>query len=108
MPWTCWSIIEVTTTLAITRGQDAGSNLTRAVDVARLRPGRYSRAMTTLKVELPEQLREQLRALVAQGWFASEDALIQEAVRRFLEARAPELGERFAREDVDWGLKGDD
>ena len=64
--------------------------------------------MTTLKVELPEQLRQQLRALVAQGWFASEDALIQEAVRRFLEARAPELGERFAREDVDWGLKGDD
>jgi Arc/MetJ-type ribon-helix-helix transcriptional regulator len=64
--------------------------------------------MTTLNVEFPEQLREQLRAFVAQGWFASEDALIQEAVRRFLEARAPELGERFVREDVDWGLKGND
>jgi Arc/MetJ-type ribon-helix-helix transcriptional regulator len=64
--------------------------------------------MTTLTVELPDQLRQQLRAFVAQGWFSSENELVQEAVRRFLEARAPELAARFVKEDVEWGLKGND
>ena len=70
--------------------------------------GSYSRVMTTLNVELPDQLREQLRAFVAQGWFSSENELVQEALRRFLEARAPELAARFVKEDVGWGLKGND
>lgn len=65
-------------------------------------------SMATLKVELPPQLHERLRELVAQGWFASEADLVQEAVRRFLEARAPELMSRFVKEDVEWGLRGND
>ena len=62
--------------------------------------------MTTLNVELSDQLREQLRAFVAQGWYSSESELVQEALRRFLEAHAPELAARFVKEDFDWGLKG--
>jgi hypothetical protein len=73
-----------------------------------IRPESYIDLMTTLKVELPDQLREQLRAFVAQGWFSSENELVQEALRRFLEARAPELAARFVKGDVDWGLKGND
>lgn len=64
--------------------------------------------MATLKVELPEQLHERLRELVAQGWFSSETDIVQDAVRRFLEARAPEMMSRFIKEDVEWGLRGSD
>ena len=60
--------------------------------------------MAMLMVELPDQLREQLRAFVAQGWYSSESELVQEALRRFLEARDPKLAARFVKEDVDWGL----
>lgn len=64
--------------------------------------------MATLKVELPQQLHSRPRELVAQGWFSSETDVVQEAVRRFLEARAPEIMARFVMEDVEWGLRGSD
>jgi Arc/MetJ-type ribon-helix-helix transcriptional regulator len=62
----------------------------------------------TVKVELPEQLHQRIRDLVSRGWFSSEDQLIQEAIRRFVEAHAPELMAQFIMEDVEWGLKGDE
>lgn len=64
--------------------------------------------MATLNVDLPEQLYQQIRNLVARGWHSSESELIQEAIRRYLEARAPELMARFVKEDVEWGLRGND
>jgi len=64
--------------------------------------------MATLKVELPDKLHERLRELVAKGWFSSETDLVREAVRRFLEARAPEMMSRFIKDDVKWGLRGSD
>ena len=68
----------------------------------------YSTNMTTVKVDLPDQLYEQLRGFVAHGWYSNEGDLIQEAIRRFLEARAPELTSRFIKEDVEWGLRGNE
>lgn len=68
----------------------------------------YSDFMITVKVDLPEQLYEQLREFVAHGWSSSESELVQEALRRFLEARAPELMSRFIKEDMEWGLRGND
>jgi Arc/MetJ-type ribon-helix-helix transcriptional regulator len=64
--------------------------------------------MATVKVELPHELHERLRELVAKGWFSSETDLVREAVRRFLEARAPEMMSQFIKEDVEWGLRGSD
>ena len=64
--------------------------------------------MATLKIELPKQLHERLREVVAQGWYSSETEVVQEAVRRFLEAHAPEMMSRFIEEDVEWGLRGSD
>ena len=64
--------------------------------------------MATVKIELPNQLHERLRELVARGWFSSETDLVREAVRRFLEARTPEMMSRFINEDVEWGLRGSD
>jgi Arc/MetJ-type ribon-helix-helix transcriptional regulator len=64
--------------------------------------------MSNKSIDLPEQLQLQVRDLVEQGWFGSEEQVVQEAVRRFLEAHRPELMARFIREDVEWGLQGDE
>lgn len=61
-----------------------------------------------MKIDLPEQLYEQLREYVAHGWSSGESELVQEAIRRFLEARAPELMSHSTKEDVEWGLRGND
>ncbi|MCI0741821.1 MAG: ribbon-helix-helix domain-containing protein [Gemmataceae bacterium] len=60
--------------------------------------------MKTVETKISERLDRQIDALVEQGWFDSRDKVVQEAIRRFLEAHRPELMERFIREDVEWGL----
>jgi Arc/MetJ-type ribon-helix-helix transcriptional regulator len=60
----------------------------------------------TVAVKISGQLNGQIDILVEQGWFRSRDQLVQEAIRRFLDAHRPELMERFIREDGAWGLRG--
>jgi Arc/MetJ-type ribon-helix-helix transcriptional regulator len=67
----------------------------------------WARKMS-MAVELPQRLREQVRALVDQGWFSTEEELVHEAVRRFVESHRPELTTRYVLDDVEWGLSGDD
>lgn len=62
----------------------------------------------TVQMTLPPRLHQQMRALIAEGWFRDESDLLFEALRRFLDARRPELMERFVREDVEWGLYGEE
>jgi Arc/MetJ-type ribon-helix-helix transcriptional regulator len=62
----------------------------------------------TIQMTLPPRLYQQIRALVADGWFRDEDDLLFEALRRFLDVHRPELLERFIREDVEWGLHGEE
>lgn len=62
--------------------------------------------MKPLEAKIPDQLDRAIDALVEQGWFESRDEIVQEAIRRFLDAHHPELMERFVREDVEWGLRG--
>ena len=62
--------------------------------------------MKILEAKISERLDRQIDALVEQGWFDSRDKVVQEAIRRFMEAHRPELMERFIREDVEWGLRG--
>jgi hypothetical protein len=45
---------------------------------------------------------------VKQGWFESLDSVLQEALRRYLDAHRADLLDRFVREDVAWGLGGKD
>jgi len=45
-------------------------------------------------------------SIARKGWFGSRDKVVQDAIRRFMEAHQPELMERFIREDVEWGLRG--
>ncbi len=60
------------------------------------------------QVTFPPRVHQQMRALVAEGWFRDESELVIEALRRYLESHQPELMERFIREDVEWGLHGRD
>ncbi len=64
--------------------------------------------MKTVEARISEPLDRQIDALVEQGWFQSRDKVLQEAIRRFLQAHRPALMEQFIREDVAWGLRGRD
>lgn len=64
--------------------------------------------MTTLQTQIPDQLLQQAQYLVNQGWVTNIDELIAEAMRRYLESHREAMSEQFIREDVDWGLHGQD
>ena len=60
----------------------------------------------TIQLTLPSRLHQQVRTLIAEGWFRDENDLFFEALRRFLDVHRPELMEHFVREDVEWALRG--
>jgi Arc/MetJ-type ribon-helix-helix transcriptional regulator len=62
--------------------------------------------MKVIEAPISERLDRQIESLVENGWFDSREKLVQEAIRRFVDAHRPELMERFVREDVEWGLRG--
>ncbi len=64
--------------------------------------------LTTIQAQIPTRLLEDMQGLVQAGWFRDLDDLLVEAARRYLDARRPELLERFVRQDAQWGLHGDD
>ena len=61
-----------------------------------------------VKTEIPIGLFEQVENLVEAGWFRSFDDVMLDALRRFLESHRAELMEEFIRQDVKWGLAGDE
>ncbi|MBW1746314.1 MAG: CopG family transcriptional regulator [Deltaproteobacteria bacterium] len=64
--------------------------------------------MKTIQTEVPEQLYKKAQILVKEGWFRDEQDIFSEAIRRFLDAHRSDLMEKFVREDVEWGLHGQD
>lgn len=62
--------------------------------------------MKTMVIECPDQLHEQLQALVAAGWVKDANQAAVEALRRFLESHRPGLIEEQIRKDLEWGLHG--
>jgi len=64
--------------------------------------------MKTIQTEIPENLYKGAVALAEQGWFRNEKEVFSEAIRRFLESHQPELMDNFIRDDVEWGLHGED
>ena len=63
---------------------------------------------TTMQTEIPVTLMAQAQQLVEAGWFRSLDELCTVALRRFLESHREDLMEAFIRQDVEWGLTGDE
>ncbi len=61
-----------------------------------------------IDARLPAALADQARAFVAEGCATDLDELLAEALRRFLESHAPELTYAYMKEDVQWGLRGND
>ena len=64
--------------------------------------------MGKIQTEIPEQLYKRAEALVREGWFLDEREVFSEAIRRFLDTHQSELMEKFVRDDVEWGLQGND
>ena len=64
--------------------------------------------MKTIQTEIPENLYKGAVALANEGWFRNEKEVFSEAIRRFLESHQPKLMEHFIREDVEWGLHGEE
>ena len=61
-----------------------------------------------VRAEVPARLLDEMRQLVAAGWFGSLDEIMVDAMRRFVESHRAELMERFVHEDVAWGLRGEE
>ncbi|MBK8905335.1 MAG: CopG family transcriptional regulator [Anaerolineaceae bacterium] len=64
--------------------------------------------LTVVQTEIPDVLWIQAQDLVAAGWFRDLDELMLVALRRFLESHPGESIEEFIRQDVEWGLRGDE
>jgi Arc/MetJ-type ribon-helix-helix transcriptional regulator len=64
--------------------------------------------MATVQTDVPVHLLTEMQMLVESGWFRDLDDLMLDALRRFVESHRAELMERFIREDVEWGLHGDE
>ena len=62
--------------------------------------------MSTIQVNLPEELVAEAQKFIHDGWGSDFDALLAESLRRYLESHRPGLTEAFFREDVAWGLHG--
>ena len=61
---------------------------------------------TTIKTELSDQLWQQAHRLVDKGWDPNMDELVSESIRRYLESHHGTMSEQFIREDIEWGLHG--
>ena len=62
----------------------------------------------TIQIDVPVHLLTEMQTLVEAGWFRDVDELMLNALRRFVESHRAELMEGFIREDVEWGLHGDE
>ena len=63
---------------------------------------------TFMQAEVPTSLVAQAQRLIDAGWFGSMDDILLDALRRFLDSHRDELMEDFVRQDMAWGLEGDD
>ncbi|HMY01101.1 MAG: CopG family transcriptional regulator [Moraxellaceae bacterium] len=64
--------------------------------------------MSMIHAEVPDGLLQQAQLLVQRGWANNIQELVNESLRRYIESHQEALTEQFIREDVEWGLHGDD
>jgi len=60
--------------------------------------------MTTLQVELPDAPSQELCGLVSDGWYASEDEALRDAVRELVTHRHFKPQEQHQLQDIAWAL----
>lgn len=59
-----------------------------------------------LEAQVPLRVLDELRSLVAAGWFASIDEAVADALRRFLASHQDDLMAEMVRKDVERALRG--
>jgi hypothetical protein len=59
-----------------------------------------------VQTQLPDNLIAQAQELIKAGWADDLDALLTDALSRYLESHSVALSEKFIEEDVQWGLHG--
>lgn len=59
-----------------------------------------------IQTQLPDKLIAQAQELVKAGWAEDLDDLLTDALSRYLESHSLALADKFAEEDVQWGLHG--
>ena len=62
----------------------------------------------SFQTDIPINLINQAQKLVDPGWFRDLDEIVLDALRRFLDSHQEELMEDFIRQDVEWGLTGEE
>jgi hypothetical protein len=63
---------------------------------------------TTIQAEVPKQVLEQANSLIRDGWAVDLNSLFCEALQRYVESHQSVIADTFVREDVVWGLNGND
>jgi Arc/MetJ-type ribon-helix-helix transcriptional regulator len=61
---------------------------------------------TIITAEISDQLWQQAQSMVEKGWVDNMDELVSASIRRYLESHQETISERFIREDIEWGLHG--
>jgi hypothetical protein len=64
--------------------------------------------MTTIHAQVPDLLWQQAQIMIERGWASDMESLITESLCRYLESHQEAITERFIREDIEWGLNGQD
>lgn len=63
---------------------------------------------TVIQAELPPELTARAQIYVKEGWATDFNELLADALRRFLESHSSRVTEGFVRDDVQWGLHGNE
>lgn len=63
---------------------------------------------TTIRTDMPVSLLAEAQSLVKMGWFRNLDEMVIDALRRYVESHRNDMMEEFVRQDMEWGLKGDE
>ena len=63
---------------------------------------------TLVQTEIPDSLLQEAQNLVEAGWFRNLDEVMLDALRRYIESHRGDLMEAFIRQDVEWGLHGEE
>jgi Arc/MetJ-type ribon-helix-helix transcriptional regulator len=58
--------------------------------------------MKVMQIEIPDQVAEEIEALVKKGWFASEAEIARLALAEFIRRHRFELQEQFQLQDIAW------
>jgi hypothetical protein len=61
--------------------------------------------MTTMTIELPDQLAEDAKGFIKAGFFRSEKEFLLAALVDFVRRNRTELMDRFAHEDIEWAKR---